>query len=541
MVDLKRKSSTIIAKEMDESSLKYWFDFKKSKFLHNIDTFYYSVKFENDFTSDTNDHGVLRLRKFFKKKYDFLDSNAAVDFVQLPFVGEMLNLRKCTFAHMYTVCLEYPEWFDLFLAPSVPHGADGGSSVTCEIVVQIRSYMLWIYGVHHAFEKSYEFVQALADQFGLTIAYAQENRIDYCWHSNYLSNPEQFFSLENFYKMRVDRFSDALTHTEKVGSEDYEIDYVSLGKRSDKVFIRIYLKSKEVVEQAYKGWFFYVWLFNGLINRYDLYVYEECYKRKNWKYMDLARLSFYLEHGSDQALKDTCRKLLSGSVTMEEDRLRRLADQLTPKINLIMNVEYQTMRRHSKSYQLLPLHDNSARTTARRIYDYLDNRKLIVDYLTYHVFRLVEPSGDSNKSRRDLCGFWKSLRSCRLTDVKLTPKQLKLVREYSRNLNADLVKTRAINGIVNFGFYRKGINEDGIMQDVMDALCTMNDNDMEKALRYKQKRARQLNRLELPGHTEFTEAYRYGIVDMATGEFYRHYTMDPDGLQGGVSDECNNS
>ena len=52
--------------------------------------------------------------------------------------------------------------------------------------------------------------------------------------------------------MRVDRFKDALIHTAKVGSEGYEIDYVSMGKRSDKVFIRIYLKSKEVIEKNYK-------------------------------------------------------------------------------------------------------------------------------------------------------------------------------------------------------------------------------------------------------------------------------------------------
>lgn len=101
------------------------------------------------------------------------------------------------------------------------------------------------------------------------------------------------------------------------------------------------------------------------------------------------------------------------------------------------------------------------------------------------VFRLVTPTGDTNKSRRDLCGFWKALHSTRLIDVKLPPKQLKLIREYSRNLNADLVKTRAINSVIIYGMYRKGINDDEIIQDVMDALCTMNDNDVQKALRYK--------------------------------------------------------
>ena len=59
---------------------------------------------------------------------------------------------------------------------------------------------------------------------------------------NYLKSPEKFFLPENFYKMRVDRFKDALLHTSKKGSEDSEIDYLAMGKRSDKVFIRIYLK-----------------------------------------------------------------------------------------------------------------------------------------------------------------------------------------------------------------------------------------------------------------------------------------------------------
>ena len=82
--------------------------------------------------------------------------------------------------------------------------------------------------------------------------------------------------------MRVDRFKNATYVTNKVGSEDYEIDYVALGKRSDKVFIRIYLKTREVIEQNYKPWFFQVWKMNGLINEYDKYVYEKCYEKKNW-------------------------------------------------------------------------------------------------------------------------------------------------------------------------------------------------------------------------------------------------------------------
>lgn len=527
MIDKRQFNHCQIFEELDVDKLDYWFDFKRQKFLHNIDTFYYSVKFTNDFTADSHDESVLKLRKYFDKANTRLTSNVNIDFLRLDFGdNHLLNLRPFSFAKMYNVCLEYPEWFDLFLAPVVPRASGSLDSVTCELVVQIRSYMLWMYGVNEAFERSYEYVKVLADYFNLEIAFTQENRIDYCWHSNYLSNPERFFSLENFYKMRVDRFHDAMLHTEKKGSQDFEIDYVALGKRSDKVFVRIYMKSKEVVEQGYKGWFFYFWLFNGLINRYDLYVYEECYKRRSWQYLNMARISFYLEHGSDEYLKQICRRLLTGEQTMEEDILQKFADRLTPKINLIMNVEYQTRRRHSKSYALLPLRDNTAKGSAKRIYDYLDNRKLIMDYLTNEVFRLVNPEGDVNKSRREPCSFWKSLRSCKLVDVHIPPKQLKLVREYSRKLNGDLVKRRAINSIVTLSFYNKGINDDNLMQDVVDALCTLNDNDIEKALRYKTKKAQQLNSGELLGTINSIANAEISIIDKSTGEIYSHDIME---------------
>ena len=226
--------------------------------------------------------------------------------------------------------------------------------------------------------------------FGLEIDYVQENRVDYCWHTNYLNNPEKFFAPDSFYKMRVDRFKNATYVTNKVGTEDYEIDYVALGKRSDKVFIRIYLKTREVIEQNYKPWFFQIWEMYGMISKYDKYVYEKCYERRSWFYRFRARLEFYAEHGTDPEYLEKIYKILNGNITISEDELITLADKLTPKINLIVNVEYQTMRRHSKSYTLIPFKDYSNHGETARVYQYFDNRKLIIDYLTDKVFRMVE-------------------------------------------------------------------------------------------------------------------------------------------------------
>lgn len=519
MLDKRVLRNTNIYREFDDSEREYWFDFKQKKFLHNVDTFYYSVKLMEDFTDDTKDAAVLKLRQFFDSKKSLLASRHG-ESIPVFFEGSerALNLRAGTFAGFFNICLQNPEWFDIFIAPVVPHGSDGGVSVTCEIVVQIRSYMLWMYGVHESFERSYHFVEQICNYFDLHIAYCQENRIDYCWHSNYLNNPEKFFSPENFYKMRVDRFKDALMHTAKVGSEGYEIDYVSMGKRSDKVFIRIYLKSKEVIEKNYKPWFFKVWLFNGLINRYDFYCYEECYKKHSWQYLDMARLKFYAEYGKQDYLRQEALSVVSGDVTISPDELHVMADALTPKVNLIMNVEYQTMRKHSKTYQLVPFRDNSSKLTAKRIYDYLDNRKLIADYLTFYVFRLVKPDGDMNKSRRDLCAFWYALRSCKMVDVNVSTKDVKLIRQYCRNLNSEIMKKRVINAAVTLGIYTRGINQDSIVQDCVEALCQLNDNDIHDAFRFKQKKARQFNASELAETYVSDVMHQYQIVNINTGE-----------------------
>lgn len=534
MIDKRDFTDNALLGEMTLEEQEEYFTFRKKSFMHNIDTFYYSVKFKNDFRLKTQDENVIKLRKYFKLKYDYIaegSDTGSADFY-LKGMQRKLVLRPVTFSRFYTTCLSYPEYFDIFLASVVPKAADGGESVTSECIVQIRSYMLWQYGVRDSFENSYRYVKAVAEFFNLEIDYVQENRIDYCWHTNYLSNPEKFFAPDSFYKMRVDRFKNATYVTNKVGSEDYEIDYVALGKRSDKVFIRIYLKTREVIEQNYKPWFFQIWYMYGMISRYDLYVYEKCYERRNWFYRFYARLEFYREHGTDPEKLAKVDAVLDGRETIAEDDLIRLADELTPKINLIVNVEYQTMRRHSKSYELIPFKDYTKYGEASRLYQYFDNRKIISDYLTDKVFRMVEKTGDERKSRRPLCGFWKALRSTRCIDMRMTPEEARLVRNYNRKLNIDAMKKRVLGSAVTLGIYTRGLNEDSPLQDAFDALMRFNDNDIHNAVRYKAKKLRQFNPEEL-ADAYHSGLYRYTLVDVGdftlldeeTGEFIEYSSL----------------
>ena len=74
MIAKREIQHTKIYQDLSDTDREYWFDFKKNKFLHNIDTFYYSVKLLEDFTDDTKDAAVLKLRQFFDKRnqYQFI-------------------------------------------------------------------------------------------------------------------------------------------------------------------------------------------------------------------------------------------------------------------------------------------------------------------------------------------------------------------------------------------------------------------------------------------------------------------------------------
>lgn len=200
----------------------------------------------------------------------------------------------------------------------------------------------------------------------------------------------------------------------------------------------------------------------------------------------------------DRQVKAQCEDMVrqyheSGRVS---DPMLRLADALTPQLNLVVNVEYQTMRRSTKSYCLVPIKDNSRYGEAQRIYDYFNNHKIIIDYLTHDTFRLVEKNSDVNKSLRDYCPFWAALRRCRQVDLTAMPDELKLRREYNRRMNGERVKEQMINKAVTYGIYLKGINDDGIEDDCMLPIMMLNDNDIMRAKRYKRKRLQRFSPVE---------------------------------------------
>ena len=507
MID-KHVFKTLIYREMDEGNNDYWFDFKQQKYLHNIDTYYYSVDIVKDeegsfelFIAD------LKKDKEVAQKTDFKNSSAGSQYV----------CNGYSFG-IYKYDIELPDEYLILVAEIVPNDN------TPYIIVQLRSYYLWLHGVAKALEYSVNDLKKILDKYDIAILQIKSNRIDFCWHTNYIQNLELFFNPKNIAQMRVSRLKEFDMHGKFVGDEGVEFDYLRMGRlTSNNIIFRAYLKSKEVVEMGYKPWFLKIWLFHGLISRYDFYVYEECFLRGSWEYLHKARLKFYYEHGADIKIKNRIAGYLneqSGTGINDYDDLVEFADELTPKVNMILNFEYQTKRKFFSSINFVNFKNREGLMS--EVMTELDFRPLIIDYLTNETLRFVEKSkesNDSNKSRRDFAPFWERLRRTKLVDVIIPPEQIKLVREYNNNLNKEFVKLNAARAISTFSVYE---NRSGttVFEDILEFMSALNDNDMYKLKMYKYKKMHLLNnKIETDASVEYNRPV-YGVVNLETGEIF---------------------
>lgn len=519
---LKSVQKNIIYTEFDNDVCKNWFDLKDKKFLNTIDTLYYSVLVSGDFSPNTKDKSVLNFRRFWERELAQLRIYDDYELHSIPNLPYYFTLRYCSFGGgTYEICLSRPDNYDILIAKRT------SNEFTSQFLVQLRSKALWMDGVKTSVDNSLKDVEIIANYFGFKILDVKENRIDYCWHTNYLQNPQNFFLPDNFAKMRLSRLTDSTLHINYRGNEDFEVDYVTLGKKSScNVFFRIYLKSKEVVEKGYKAFFLKLWFLNGMINRYDLYCYEYAYEHQKWDYLNLGRLKFYLEYGKDEDIKSQCKMILNGDIKIKYDDLKNFADMITPPITLVINVEYQTMRKFSQSI-VLPdsIYNNKKYGVSSRLYDIIDNYRHISNYLTEHCVRLVQPYGDDNKSRRPNTGFWDCLKRSRAVDSKNSPSDTAVIRQYDHERNAELVKKRALGSISAFNLYYKGENAGSSEQDIIDFISCLNDNDFHTMKNLKSRKMKRADYSEPLQLNNIISEPKYIILDRSTGEVLNNNSL----------------
>lgn len=507
-------------KFLTKEQLDFWFSLSRQKFLQNIDTFYYSVKLSLDTQNELKQYESLisYLESYIDKEISFYE-------YPLNEINSAMVLTNGYFAS-YSFHIKIYDDFDFFILKQPDKN-------TSEILVQIRSYPLWLYGAHESMINSLKYVNLLLDYFSIEIECTKVNRLDFCFHTNYFESPERFFNIDNISDTVVTKIKDIIFHYELSGERGYQVDYVKIGNLKSRNYIfRAYNKTKEVIEQGYKGWFLKIWLLHKLINHYDFYCLEKCYLKRDYFYLDFARLEFYKENimpfKTDSELLETINNLLDGTLNWTYDKLHNFVDALLPPVTIILNNEFQTMRKfyfcgRSRYIEFKNIKARSGYN--KELLIMLDNRILIIDYLTSSCIRFVK-EGSSRKSRADYSYYWKKLRNSRVVDFQKNKHNLKLVRQYENHINKQVAFNTMLSKLALFNVYNSRIKTD-LIDDVMDAISLLNDNDVRnnEYFSLKHLKLKQLsNKIDTPAETHFKN--EFSLINNFTGEIMERKQYD---------------
>ena len=431
-----------------------YFGLTRDKVVFNIDTLYYTVSlFETDRVEQ-----MLNQLKIWKEDYN--NGNKDITYYDMQY----LPFHFCHYEH----CLRIENMFDIFIASYLPNDS------TPRVVVQLRSVGLWLNGAETMINDSMNNLQLFLQPFGIKIEYVKVNRIDYAYHSNLIQSTDKYFNdtalIDNLHtKMRI---------YQKVGNitDRVEVDYLCLGNRkSNNIFFRAYNKTREVVEKGYKGFFIDLWFKSGLISEYDKYCLEIGYKYCSYVSMNIARIDWYLQFGTNEELKEKLRGIKakcfenSDNYTYIKNALRNVL----PEVTVITNCEYQTKTKFFKSVEYIlssipyesvaDVHD-----ILRGIVKIVRNSRLFTDYLTSNTVAFCE------KDSSEYLNWWKRIRQCKVN----TMYKGDLLRKYGNHLDMERLKQRMLTSVAGISAYKNNINNNDLTLDIADFLCVLNDNDV---------------------------------------------------------------
>lgn len=458
---------TKIYSEFTEDKQKDFFYISEKKCLPHVDTLYYSVYLKGDSKDSPSENikNFLYILSEYKKRMQEEQEDFWYDY------KNSLLYRKKVHA-IYNHCIGLDSFFDIYICGTIPNDK------TPRISIQLRSIGLWSLGERESINHSFKFLKLILSEFDIDIEKVQENRIDFCYHTNLLQNPSRYFSddvIANYIKSTFRIGSKAFTKYNR----KFSVEYLSLGnRRSNNLFFRSYNKTREVIEKGYKGVFLDIWLAYGLISKYDYEVYSYAYQLHNYDAIPYGMIEFYLNYGTDSEIKNRFIKIKNDS-NINIDSVKKIIKGILPEPTLIMNIEYQTMRKFY--FNGNDLIDNfpilyECDPVLLRLFQILDNRKVFLDYLNSKTVSFWKIPIDTNVKKYSdneiYMDWWLRLRNTKLDKTI----QIDYKRTYNHNNSVEMLVKRLKGNLASLSLYKGNIDTD-INEDFSNLLNVLNDND----------------------------------------------------------------
>jgi hypothetical protein len=455
-------------KELPTEKQEEYLGLKLKKFLPTIDNIYLSVFIEGDKKGEILPKLVPLIDRLLELKQQAKDGNKPVPYGYELFV-------TCKGLPMYDINLSDPDIYDIFVRSGKLMNEDMN-----RIHVQFRAFGLWTRGADEVLNNAVVKLKSIVEDYGLTISRIQENRIDFCYHTNILSDIDKVFDKKGDVRFLETPLEGGLGYFKKGKDENgftvLGYNYYLFGSTaSANWLVRLYDKVREVIEVGYKGFFFELWHDNGMISYYDKWCMEYAVPYKNFDYLHKARLAFYVEHGTDKSrIREYSAKLADSNATIAD--IKHIADQFMPAVTAVVNIEFQTMREfYRRSDNLI----NSMLKTLKqphfdfnplleRIYKIIDNREIFLNYL--------HGDGFSFRDGEKYLPWWERLRNTKVGGIKANEK---LLRDYAYALDEKTVMRQSYRKSASFAAYNN-LEDTTALEDIAYLVTRFSDNDIHE-------------------------------------------------------------
>ena len=464
-----------------------YFSLTEKKFLHDIDNFYYSVFITGD---NIDIETTAKLQPLLD---NLLEVKERVKELKHPEIFTHDLLLMPTGIKGFDIHLSEPDLYDIFITSSPKLR----NINTNRIQVQLRSEGIHTRAISSMLSDSLDKIKLILADYGLTIAKVQENRIDYCYHTNIRSSVHDIFETSGdvkFLKTQLTKGDDVFTVETGEDGTFLSRNYYLFGRRkSNNYLVRLYDKVREVIENGYKGFFFKLWYDQGLISYYDKWCFEYAIHFKSLKHLALARIAFYVAHGKNPVLVTEYKNALADKNKSLAD-YHKLAKGFMPSNTNVINIEFQTMRgfyiRSDNHINTLPTQERDCDPMLKRFYQILDNRELFLNYLHGDGFSFK--NGLKEDGTPNYLSWWERLRNTKVGGFKADEN---LIREYSYMLNKSVVSRRLMNNHASLACYEDELDTD-IYQDVQNSIEHITDNIIHNLFEQygvdKQRKNRQI-------------------------------------------------
>ncbi|MCL2358027.1 MAG: hypothetical protein FWC70_12895 [Defluviitaleaceae bacterium] len=457
-------------KELSPENREIFLGITEKKILPTIDNLYYSVFVEDDGSDETAKKLAPLLDALSEKKAAVKETREAQPFSN----GLVVTLKSA--AKQYNICLSEPDIYDIFINSSENLPNKG----TNRIHSQLRAFGLWTRGIDSVLDDSFRKIESLLADYDLKISRVQENRIDYCFHTNIKTDVNKIFNENNikYFETTLDGGFDHFKKDKSDGATVLHRNYYMFGKKDGAWLARFYDKVKEVIEVGYKSFFFKMWHDNGLISFYDRYCMEYALEHQNVDYMEKAKLAFYVEFGTNAARREKYETMLNNPSESLAD-FRQTAAKFFPPTNPVINVEFQTMREFYKysdrfiDESLKPL-ERECHPQLSRLYKILDNRYVFLNWL--HGEGLYFADGKNEDGTPKYSDWWERIRNVKLGGIKADEK---LLRKYEHKMDKKSVIRQTIGKIASVSVYDDRVDTD-FLEDYTELLHMLTDNKARK-------------------------------------------------------------